>query len=105
MMIDTKTVSSTTLTKTSTPQTIDTEASLSTQEFEGVSVKLGFDTKVKNPVKLIPFTLMHIACLGVLLVDFSVSALLLCIGLYAIRMFALTAGYHRYFSHRSYKTS
>lgn len=26
-------------------------------------------------------------------------------GLYALRMFAITAGYHRYFSHRSYRTS
>ncbi|ACG73358.1 Stearoyl-CoA 9-desaturase [Anaeromyxobacter sp. K] len=26
-------------------------------------------------------------------------------GLYALRMFAVTAGYHRYFSHRSYRTS
>jgi stearoyl-CoA desaturase (delta-9 desaturase) len=28
-----------------------------------------------------------------------------CIALYWIRMFAITAGYHRYFSHRSFKTS
>jgi stearoyl-CoA desaturase (delta-9 desaturase) len=27
------------------------------------------------------------------------------VALYVIRMFAITAGYHRYFSHRSYKTS
>jgi stearoyl-CoA desaturase (delta-9 desaturase) len=26
-------------------------------------------------------------------------------GLYVVRMFGITAGYHRYFSHRSYKTS
>ncbi len=31
------------------------------------------------------------------------EALALCAGLYAIRMFAVTAGYHRYFSHRTYK--
>ena len=30
---------------------------------------------------------------------------LLAIGSYYLRMFAVTAGYHRYFSHRSYKTS
>lgn len=63
------------------------------------------DVKVKNPAKLIPFLFMHIACIGVLFVGISLPAVLLCVGLYALRMFALTAGYHRYFSHRSYKTS
>jgi len=29
----------------------------------------------------------------------------LALGLYAVRMFAITAGYHRYFSHRAYRTS
>jgi len=29
----------------------------------------------------------------------------LCLGLYWLRVFALTAGFHRYFSHRSFKTS
>ena len=29
----------------------------------------------------------------------------LLVGLYWLRMFAITAGYHRYFSHRAYKTS
>ena len=32
-------------------------------------------------------------------------ALSLCVALYFVRMFGITAGYHRYFSHRSYKTS
>jgi stearoyl-CoA desaturase (delta-9 desaturase) len=31
--------------------------------------------------------------------------LALAAALYAVRMFAITAGYHRYFSHRAYKTS
>src|SRR5207248_3197285 len=43
--------------------------------------------------------------LAVFFVDFSLTAVLLCVALYAIRMFGLTAGFHRYFSHRSYKTS
>jgi stearoyl-CoA desaturase (delta-9 desaturase) len=29
----------------------------------------------------------------------------LCVGLYVVRMFGITAGYHRYFAHRAYKTS
>ena len=48
---------------------------------------------------------MHIACLTVIFVGVSLPAVLLCVGLYAIRMFGLTAGFHRYFSHRSFKTS
>lgn len=41
---------------------------------------------------------------GVFLVGFSWKGLLLALGLYAVRMFGLTAGYHRYFAHRSFKT-
>jgi stearoyl-CoA desaturase (delta-9 desaturase) len=35
----------------------------------------------------------------------TVEALVICVALYWIRMFAVTAGYHRYFSHKSFKTS
>jgi len=48
---------------------------------------------------------MHIACLTVIFVGVSLPAVLLCVGLYAIRMFGLTAGFHRYFSHRAFKTT
>jgi stearoyl-CoA desaturase (delta-9 desaturase) len=48
---------------------------------------------------------MHVGALGILLVGFSWTALAACLLLYALRVFALTAGYHRYFSHNSYKTS
>lgn len=47
----------------------------------------------------------HAACLGVLWVGVSACALAGCIFLYFVRMFAITAGYHRYFSHRTYETS
>jgi stearoyl-CoA desaturase (delta-9 desaturase) len=56
-------------------------------------------------LKIVPFILMHVACLAVFLVGISLPAVLLCIALYMIRMFALTAGYHRYFAHRAFKTS
>jgi stearoyl-CoA desaturase (delta-9 desaturase) len=48
---------------------------------------------------------MHVSCLFVFLVPFSWSLVALCAGSYALRMWAITAGYHRYFSHRAYKTS
>ena len=48
---------------------------------------------------------MHLACLCVFVVPVSMKLLVLFAFGYVLRMFAVTAGYHRYFSHRSYKTS
>ena len=51
------------------------------------------------------FMALHAACILIFWVGFSWPAVMACIGLYVLRMFGITAGYHRYFSHRSYKTS
>src|SRR6186713_2116439 len=56
-------------------------------------------------IRSLPFIGMHVACLGALWTGVSWSAFALCVALYAIRMFGITGIYHRYFSHRSYKTS
>ncbi|HEV7668116.1 MAG TPA: acyl-CoA desaturase [Thermoanaerobaculia bacterium] len=53
----------------------------------------------------IPFSLVHLGALGALFVPFEPRWVGLAIGLYFVRMFGVTAGYHRYFSHRSFKTS
>ncbi len=53
----------------------------------------------------VPFVLFHVACLGILWTGVTPLGIALCVSLYLIRMFAITAGYHRYFSHRSFKTS
>ncbi len=55
--------------------------------------------------RLISFGLMHVACVLVIWSGWSPVALITCIALYFIRMFAVTAIYHRYFAHRTYKTS
>src|SRR5262249_36189699 len=55
--------------------------------------------------RAIPFVLVHLAALGTFLLPFEPWYVGLAIGLYYLRMFGVTAGYHRYFSHRSYKTS
>lgn len=55
-------------------------------------------------IKSIPFFAVHLACLGAFWTGVSWKALALCIVLFYIRMFGITAGYHRYFSHRSYRT-
>jgi stearoyl-CoA desaturase (delta-9 desaturase) len=51
------------------------------------------------------FAAMHAALLLVFVVPLSHAALALALGGYALRMWAVTAGYHRYFAHRSYRTS
>src|SRR5688572_15335201 len=52
----------------------------------------------------LPFWLVHIvAIVGVIVTGWSWSGLALAMALYFVRMFAVTAGYHRYFSHRTYK--
>jgi len=56
-------------------------------------------------LQCLPFVAVHVAVLGVLFVKFRWWYPLLALALYAVRMFFVTAGYHRYFSHRTYKTS
>ena len=55
--------------------------------------------------RMIGLTLMHVGCLAVFWVGFSWTAVGLAVGFYLIRAFGLTAFYHRYFSHRAFKTS
>jgi stearoyl-CoA desaturase (Delta-9 desaturase) len=52
-----------------------------------------------------PFIAVHVACLAVFWVGVSSLALQIAIGLYVLRMFAITAFYHRYFAHRTFRTS
>ena len=54
---------------------------------------------------MIPFLLMHAVCLAAFVVGVSRAALAVCAFLYFSRMFAITGFYHRYFSHRSFRTS
>jgi stearoyl-CoA desaturase (delta-9 desaturase) len=51
----------------------------------------------------IPFLLVHLAPLGAFFVTVTWKDWVLCAVLYITRMFFITAGYHRYFSHRSYR--
>jgi stearoyl-CoA desaturase (delta-9 desaturase) len=53
-----------------------------------------------------PFLFFHFfALVGLWIIPFDSKWLILMASLYFLRMFAITAGYHRYFSHRSFKTS
>src|SRR5687767_8550315 len=61
-----------------------------------------------SPLKLtlIMFWAVHVAALaGVLYLGFSWKWAALAVGIYYVRMIVVTGAYHRYFSHRSFKTS
>lgn len=53
----------------------------------------------------LPFLFIHIACTAAFFVTFHWQYAGWAVALYAVRMFGITAGYHRYFSHRSYELS
>src|SRR5277367_1478772 len=53
----------------------------------------------------IGFLLVHLGCLGVFWSGVTVSAVALGVALYLVRIFAIGAGYHRYFAHRTFRTS
>ena len=55
--------------------------------------------------RIVPFVLRHAACLGILWVGVSPIAVITAAALYLLRMFAITGFYHRYFSHRAFKTT
>lgn len=54
---------------------------------------------------VLPYLSIHLICLGVIWVGWSWPALIACVALFFGRMFIITAFYHRYFSHRTFKTS
>jgi stearoyl-CoA desaturase (Delta-9 desaturase) len=51
------------------------------------------------------FVAIHCLVFGIFFVPVTWLSVGLCLGLYWLRMFGITAGYHRYFAHRAYKTS
>ncbi|GIW98333.1 MAG: delta 9 acyl-lipid fatty acid desaturase [Pirellulaceae bacterium] len=55
--------------------------------------------------RVTPFFLLHAAVGLVAVVGWSPAAIVVALLTYAVRVFALTAFYHRYFSHRTFRTS
>jgi stearoyl-CoA desaturase (delta-9 desaturase) len=53
----------------------------------------------------IGFILIHLICFTAIWTGVDLKAALLCAFMFFIRKFGITGGFHRYFSHRSYKTS
>ena len=56
-------------------------------------------------VRSIPFILLNLSCFLVFFVHFSTVAVLVAVFLYYFRLFTITAFYHRYFSHKTFKTN
>jgi stearoyl-CoA desaturase (delta-9 desaturase) len=55
-------------------------------------------------LRIVPLIVLHLLCLLVFRVGWSPAALIVALALYLIRMFAITGFYHRYFSHKAFKT-
>src|SRR5215470_7715581 len=53
----------------------------------------------------IPFVLVHLTCIAAIWTGITWQAVAIGIALYWLRIFAIGAGYHRYFSHRAFSTS
>ena len=56
-------------------------------------------------LRITPYIGIHLMCFGVIWVGWSSVAVGIAGFLYLLRIFAITGFYHRYFSHRTFKTS
>ena len=52
----------------------------------------------------IGFVLIHVGCFAAIWTGLTWRAAVLAIVLYLVRIFAIGAGYHRYFAHRAFRT-
>ena len=55
--------------------------------------------------RCLPYIIIHLLALGAFFYPVTLPCLILAIVSYSIRMFSITAFYHMYFSHRTFKTS
>ncbi len=78
------------------------------------SIHLWFDSNAKdsfsdsrniNWLRCLPHVMIYLGCLGVFWVGVSPAAIAVCIASYCVSVFVLTGFYHRFFSHRTFKTS
>ncbi|MDH3414489.1 MAG: acyl-CoA desaturase [Gammaproteobacteria bacterium] len=56
-------------------------------------------------MRTVPFIALHLACLGAVFTGVSPAAVAAAVGSYLLRMFFITAFYHRYFGHRAFRVS
>ena len=70
----------------------------------GKTDKIGKAESEFQLLRCAPFLLIHLGCFAALYTGVSWAAFGAALFWYAFRVFALTAFYHRYFSHRTFKT-
>jgi stearoyl-CoA desaturase (delta-9 desaturase) len=68
------------------------------------ALRSGQDDKTEW-LRILPFIALHLGCFAVIWVGWSPVAVGVAVALYGVHMFAITGWYHRYFSHRTFKTS
>src|SRR6476619_8050746 len=69
------------------------------------SLAAGCLKKICDYWAILTFVGIHVMCLWAFQTGVRLEWIILAIGSYYLRMFGVTAGYHRYFAHRSFKTS
>ena len=74
-------------------------------EARSASLSTGGTEQHPDWFRISPYIAIHLMCLGVIWVGWSWVALGVAGFLYVLRTFAITGFYHRYFSHRTFKTS
>lgn len=57
-----------------------------------------------HPLAVLPILTIHLLCLGAIWTGWSWIAVAVAVALFWVRMFAITGFYHRYFSHRTFRT-
>jgi stearoyl-CoA desaturase (Delta-9 desaturase) len=63
------------------------------------------EDKLVDWLRVMPLIMLHLGCLLVFWVGWSPAAIIAAVVFYFTRMFAITGFYHRYFSHKAFKTS
>jgi len=83
----------------------DDTPNLAIGESEGIDVETDGVAREHSKVSGWLYRSVQLASLLVFVVGVSTGDLVLCAVTYFVRMFAITGVYHRYFSHRTYRTS
>ena len=66
------------------------------------SESVNINTKGIDWANTVPLLMLHLGCFGVIWVGWSPFAVGFCLIFYIIRMFGISAFYHKYFSHRAF---
>ena len=69
------------------------------------NLQLNAQTQKIQWLRIIPFIVLHVSCLAVFWVGVSWFAIAFMLMFYFIRMFAITAFFHRYLAHKTFQTS